>query len=285
MSILDPNTVFTSCALFQYLQESAIKISGTKISLFIDTIEANGISANGRGSILDYQNNQNLNIKNVCGYNCTSSSNGLFFYISITNTVNASYISLDSSPPKSNSNSYTIYITPANFTFLNISRIQMGETPGVYLYGAGSKISNITYYNAANLITKGERITESTQGYQTWSHFNGINCSFSTTLYKNYRSTAFIKNVVFSGNWNPSGKNPLLVWRDGGSLSLSNVVIQSNGTLEGPSNGYSKADDPQAIDMVLPDRWFCRALFKEKAVCVESISNRLPISISLLVVY
>lgn len=271
--LCNPNTFYNSHIIFQNLTETIYYITNSRISLFLDTIVATGITTRDNGGFLSFQSNQNLSIQKICCHDFTSQGTSIYFYVYTTNTANASYISLDTSI--SLGCTFGAFFTAAYLSYVNTSFIKSDSSPGVFLYGTSSKTSNLAFYSVANCHSNGDQITESTNGQQTWENINIVNNSCSVSMFKNYIANVILKNTVFTGNWNPSGGKPRIIWGDGVTVMLENVVIQANGTLSGSAQNYITSENPNTIVMIVPDQWYCKVKLRDQYACEKTIRSML----------
>lgn len=260
------NTVYASNAFFHDIKESVFYVVSTKLSLVLKVIEAGNIETNENGAFLRFQSSRSLNATSICCYGCTTTGDSLFMYVNTPYRAYTSFLSLDSSTSKSSD--YSIYFSEATASNVNITRIETYSCPGIFLFGLSSGISNVSYYTISNAFTAhGEQISEAQYGHQTWQKFNTVNCSNYYSKFKNVHSVTFLRSVVFVGNWHPSGAMPIMIWRAGGTVTVEDMIIQNNGTMNGVSSGFVKSNNPKTIDMILANRMHCRVLISGNVEC------------------
>lgn len=256
-----PNLLYTSNIVISDLKENVFYIENSKLSLKLETIEASEIETSNYGALVFFNNSKDINITNICCYNFKSSGQGTFLYINTPNAIQALFLSLSSTTsPKSQ---FGIYSTSSNYTSLNISNIGPCYIPGLYNYGSTAVSSNVKYYTMANAITIHEFATESTVGNQEWNSFNAVNCSTRQIIFKDYYAVTLLKNAVFAGNWCPSGAKPIVIFFEYGSLTLNNIIIQNNGTVQGVNSGFKLQNVPNTIHMILADHLYCQKQFRD----------------------
>lgn len=271
------NTVYSCNLEINDLKERAFNIENTDISLVFKNIQSSNVVTTSNGALLNFINNHDLNISNICCSNFFSPVYGLFFYISTPNTINALFLSLDSST--SQNTNYGLYVTSSDIKNINCSNTVTYQGPAIILYGSESKSSSVSFYSVSMCHASYKFITEATYGVQTWKKINILNSSSIDAVFKVYLSTTTLTDAVFAGNWG----SLLMVNRESGALSVSNVVIQSNGTFIGIStSSFTLSDEPKAIEMTLPNQWYCQTIIRRQKECKHTLFRASKVCLAMI---